>query len=321
MKNLRNFFLLFMMQLCFLLNIGAELEQNQGPKVFLVFGGKTGWIGQKMVELLRDQNHIVHCATSRLENREAIERELDLIKPDYIINAAGITGNPNVDWCEDHQQATIRANIIGALNIADIAYLRQIPVTNFGTGCIYQYDENHPIGSGIGFTEEDEPNFIGSFYSKSKAMLDKLLMSYPNVLNLRLRMPISSDFHPRNFITKISKYPKINNISNSMSILDDLLPISIEMTLRNLRGNFNFTNPGVISHNEILILYKKHINPQLTWVNIEISELNTMLKAKRSNNELNVSKLLLEFPDIPHIQISIHSVFEKMKQHSKNEGE
>jgi hypothetical protein len=42
---------------------------------------------------------------------------------------------------------------------------------NYATGCIFEYDAAHPEGSGIGFKEEDKPNFMGSFYSKTKAMV------------------------------------------------------------------------------------------------------------------------------------------------------
>jgi len=255
----------------------------------------------------------VFSAESRLENREEVERELIKIQPDYVINAAGITGKPNVDWCEDNKQQTIRTNIIGTLNLVDLAYLHDIHVTNIGTGCIYQYDAQHPMGSGIGFTEEDQPNFEGSFYSKTKVVLEKLLNNYPNILNLRLRMPISSDLHPRNFVTKITKYQKVVNIPNSMSILDDLLPVAIEMTLRKMKGNYNFTNPGTISHNEILALYKKYVDPSFTWINFTLEEQAKILKAPRSNNELDVTKLLSEFPNIPSIHESIERVFQKIK--------
>lgn len=282
-------------------------------ETFLVFGGKTGWIGKQIVALLQEQNHTVYSAESRLENREELIQEIDRVKPDRIINAAGVTGTPNVDWCEWNKQATIRANIIGALNLCDVAYLKEIHVTNFGTGCIYEFDADHPMGSGIGFTETEKPNFTGSFYSKSKSMLDALLLSYPNVLNLRLRMPISSDLHPRSFISKITKYAKVINIPNSMTVLDDLLPISIEMSLRKRTGNYNFTNPGTITHNEILALYKQYIDPSFTWTNFTIEEQNQILKAPRSNNELDVSKLKAEFPDLPSIQESIHRVFAKMQ--------
>lgn len=287
-------------------------QENQNVKSFLVFGGKTGWIGQKMVSLLREQNHIVYAAESRLENREAIENEILRIRPDYIINCAGCTGTPNVDWCEDHQQQTIRTNIIGTLNVIDVAYLHNIHVTHFGTGCIYEYDKAHPLGSHKGFTEEEEPNFAGSFYSKTKIYLEKLLDSYPNVLNLRLRMPISSDFHPKNFIAKITQYQKVIDIPNSMTILDDLLPVAVQMTLRELTGKYNFVNPGTLSHNQILDLYRLYIDRSFIYNNFTIEEQNKILKARRSNNELDATKLTHEFPEIPSIQTSIHAVFKKM---------
>lgn len=295
-------------------NCSLSAEQGSVAKKFLVFGGKTGWIGQKIVALLRGSDNVVYVAESRLENREQIIQEIDAIQPDIIINAAGVTGTPNVDWCETHQQQTIRANIIGALNLADIAYEKNIQMTNLGTGCIYEYDESHPMGSGIGFTEEDEPNFDGSYYSKTKIMLDKLLRSYPNVLNLRLRMPISSDLHPRNFITKITKYQKVVNIPNSMSILDDLLPIAIDMSLKGVTGTYNFTNPGTISHNELLALYARYVDPSFTWENFTVEEQDKILKARRSNNELDVGKLLSLYPDLLPIHVSIFRVFEKMEE-------
>lgn len=88
----------------------------------------------------------------------------------------------------------------------DICSIKNIHVTNFATGCIYQYDATHPMGSGIGFKEEDVANFADSYYSKTKAQVENLLAVYPNVLNLRLRMPVSDELHSRNFVTKITKW-------------------------------------------------------------------------------------------------------------------
>jgi hypothetical protein len=59
-------------------------------------------------------------------------------------------------------------------------------------------------------------------------------------------MPISDDLHPRNFVTKITKYEKVVNIPNSMTLLHDLLPASIIMAENNVTGVYNFTNPGAI---------------------------------------------------------------------------
>jgi len=285
---------------------------------FLVFGGETGWIGQKLVVLLKSQGKEVHVAKARIENRTDVENEIKQYKPKYILNCAGVTGRPNVDWCEDHKQETIRANVIGTLNLIDVAFLHGIHVTNFATGCIFEYDDAHPLGSGKGYLEDDVPNFDKSFYSMTKAMVEKLCREYPNVLLLRVRMPISDDLEPRNFITKISKYARVVNIPNSMTVLHDLLPVSIDMSEKGLKGIYNFTNPGVISHNEILDLYKQYIDPNFTYQNFSLEEQAKILKAGRSNNELDASKFSALYPQVPEIKASMHGVFQRMAQNIKN---
>ncbi|QHO47714.1 Bifunctional dTDP-4-dehydrorhamnose 3,5-epimerase/dTDP-4-dehydrorhamnose reductase [Arachis hypogaea] len=242
--------------------------------------------------------------------------DISRVKPTHVLNAAGVTGRPNVDWCESHKVETIRTNVVGTLNLADVCNEKGLYMMNFATGCIFEYDKDHPLGSGIGFKEEDKPNFIGSFYSKTKAMVEDLLKNYENVCTLRVRMPISSDLsNPRNFITKISRYNKVVDIPNSMTVLDELLPISIEMAKRNLKGIWNFTNPGVISHNQILELYRDYIDPNFKWQNFNLEEQAKVIVAPRSNNEMDASKLKKEFPDMLNIRDSIIKyVFEPNKK-------
>lgn len=38
-------------------------------------------------------------------------------QPTHVLLAAGVTGRPNVDWCEDHQAETIRANVLGVVTV------------------------------------------------------------------------------------------------------------------------------------------------------------------------------------------------------------
>merc|ERR1712008_131854 len=97
---------------------------------------------------------------------------------------------------------------------------------------------------------------------------------------------------------------RVVDIPNSMTILDELLPYSVEMSKRLLTGVYNFTNPGVISHNEVLQLYKDHIDPEYTWKNFTLEEQAKILAAPRSNNELDASKLLKEFPEMKGIKQS-----------------
>jgi len=298
------------------------VEKTPVKKV-LIFGGKTGWIGGKMAELCEEKGIEVVLASSRLENRPALEAEIDEVKPTHVLMAAGQTGRPNIDWCEDHKVETLRTNVIGTLNVADVTYERNIHCTIYATGCIFKYDDDHPLGSGKGFLEGDEPNFAESFYSETKGYMEKMLKNYPNCLILRVRMPISDDLFHRNFVTKIVKYERVVNIPNSMTVLYEMLPASLAMAESALTGVYNFTNPGVISHNQVLDLYKKYIDPTYTYKNFTVEEQSKILKAGRSNNELDTTKLMKDMPEgivINDILTACDLCFQRMKVNLTNMG-
>lgn len=274
--------------------------------MFLVFG-KTGWIGRMLGDILQKVGEPFVYAESRLEDRGGVEKELDHVRPSYVLNAAGVTGRPNVDWCETHQTDTVRANLLGCVTLADVCMQRGIHMTYYGTGCIFHYDEKHPAGDASkGFTENDRPNFTSSFYSYTKAITEDLLRLYPNVLTLRIRMPIDGDLsNPRNFITKITRYAKVVNVPNSMTVLPELLPLSLDMTKRGIKGVVNLTNPGSISHNEILELYREHIDPNFTWTNFSLEEQQKVIVAPRSNNTLETARIQEECPGVLAIRDSL----------------
>lgn len=299
-----------------LVSPAPEKLPAQKPALKFLIYGRTGWIGGLLGKICEKQGIPFEYGKGRLEERAQLLADIQSVKPTHVFNAAGVTGRPNVDWCETHKPETIRTNVVGTLTLADVCREHGILMMNYATGCIFEYDEAHPIRSGIGFKEEDKPNFTGSFYSKTKSMVEELLKEYDNVCTLRVRMPISSDLsNPRNFITKIARYNKVVDIPNSMTILDELLPISVEMAKRNLRGIWNFTNPGVVSHNEILEMYKEYIDPSFKWVNFTLEEQAKVIVAPRSNNEMDASKLKKEFPELLPIKDSlIKYVFEPNKK-------
>ncbi len=287
-------------------------EEKKDLTLFLIYGGKTGWIGQQLVKCCQEKNIPCVNATSRLENRQDVIAEIEKVKPTHVLISAGLTGRPNVCWCESNKEEVLRVNVIGIMNVVDVCWQHNIHVTNFASGCIFKYDDAHPIG-GPGFTEEDEANFFGSFYSQTKGTVENLLRNYDNCLTLRLRMPLSSDLHPRNFITKILNYEKVVNIPNSMTMLDDMLPRALECAQRKVTGVLNFCNPGAISHNEILQLYKQFMDESFKWQNFSESECNAILKAQRSNNTLSHTKLVELFPDVPDIHTACVKLFCRMR--------
>ena len=132
-----------------------------------------------------------------------------------------------------------------------------------------------------------------------------------NVLNLRIRMPINSEKKSRNFIYKITHYEKICSIPNSMTVLPDFFPIILDLILNKTTGTLNLTNPGLISHNEILEMYKEIVNPEFTWKNFSIEEQNEILDSKRSNNYLDTSKLEWLYPSVKSIKKSVRDILKK----------
>jgi nucleoside-diphosphate-sugar epimerase len=283
-------------------------------QVFLVWGGE-GWVAGHMEKILKSQGKTVYTTVVRMEDREAVLKELDRVKPTHVFNCAGQTGRPNVDWCEDNKEDTIRSNVIGTLNLTDCCFLKGIHITVFATGCIYAYDDAHPMG-GAGYLETDKSNFAGSFYSETKAHVEEVMKYYNNCLILRLRMPVSDDLNPRNFVTKISKYERVVDIPNSNSILTDLLPASIILAENNEKGIYNFTNPGAISHNEVLALFKEYVRPDFTWKNFTLEEQSKVIKAGRSNCKLDTTKLVKKMKeynyDIPEIHEAYKLCFKRM---------
>jgi hypothetical protein len=103
-----------------------------------------------------------------------------------------------------------------------------------------------------------------------------------------------------------------------MTVLDELLPVLIDLALRRQVGTVNLTNPGVISHNEILTMYKEIVDPEFTWSNFTIEEQNEILASKRSNNCLDASKLVSLSPSVLPIMESVRNVILRMKEQRRS---
>jgi dTDP-4-dehydrorhamnose reductase len=173
----------------------------------------------------------------------------------------------------------------------------------------------HVVATATKFTEEDLPNFFGSGYSIVKGFTDRLMHQLSdNVLNLRIRMPIVAEDCPRNFITKITNYKKICSMQNSMSVLPDLLPIALDMLKSGKVGTVNLTNPGVISHNEILEMYKEYVDNSFTWENFNQEEQRQILACDRSNNSLDTHVLQTFAPYIKNIKDSVRELLQNYKK-------
>ena len=285
--------------------------------------GKYGWIGEKVYNLLIQKGHDVIIGNARAENSESLEEEIVAIQPTNIISTIGRTHGKigdkeytTIDYLEQPGKIkeNVRDNLYSPVMVALIAHKYNIHYTYLGTGCIFTYDSEHPFAEELnGFTTDSKPNFFGSSYSVVKGYTDMLMKMFDNVLNVRIRMPITDEIHPRNFITKITRYEKICSIHNSMSVLPELLPIMIDMCEKGITGTINLTNPGLVSHNEILEMYVEIVDPNFTWKNFDIEEQRKILESERSNNFLDTSRLESMYK-VKNIKDAVRDVLYSMKE-------
>lgn len=300
------------------------------PKILLF--GENGWIGNKVVKLLKELSLDVYFSSHRANDIESIKCDIDKYKQDgceitHIMSFIGRTHGvyedqkiTTIDYLEKPGKLVenVRDNLFSPVSLSLLCKEKGIHFTYLGTGCIFDFDSEHPYGEEInGFTENSAPNFFGSSYSIVKGFTDLFMHQFEeSVLNVRIRMPITDEFHERNFITKISTYQKVCSIPNSMSVLNELLPIIIDMALKNETGSVNLTNPGLISHNEILTMYKEVVDNDFEWENFDIKEQDQILLSKRSNNYLDTNKLQEKYPNVRSIKDSVREMLIQMKKNN-----
>jgi len=283
--------------------------------IILVYGS-NGWIGNIFKEIMIQKNIPFYDGKSRADCKVTLLEELDTIQPTHVISFIGRThgtiGEKNIttiDYLEEPGKLVenIRDNLYSPLLLSSLCKEKNIHYTYLGTGCIFTFDETHPFEKEEnGFDEKSVPNFFGSSYSIVKGFTDQIMnLHSDNTLNLRIRMPITGTISDRNFITKIVNYEKICSISNSMSVLPQLLPLVLKMMEQKITGTMNLTNPGLISHNEILTMYKEIVDPLFTWKNFSQQEQRKILASERSNNFLDTSKLQNLFPEVRNIKDAV----------------
>ena len=291
---------------------------------FLVYGCK-GWIGSKVYQHLKENNYNVVEGNSRVDNVKDLEKEIETVEPTHVLSLIGRTHGTyedeyigTIDYLEKPGKLVenVRDNLFGPVVLGFLAKTHKFHFSYLGTGCIFQFDEAHPFGEEKdGFTEESLPNFFGSSYSIVKGFTDQLMhFMEDNVLNVRIRMPITDEFNKRNFITKITTYEKVCSVPNSMTVLNELIPLMVDMAINKVTGTVNLTNPGLITHNEILEMYKEIVDPDFTWKNFTVDEQNKILASGRSNNFLETSLLKSKYPELKDIKTSVREMLVQMKE-------
>ena len=250
----------------------------------LIFG--NGMVGQALYESLNKPGIVVGMCKKRIKSEEDILAELKS-PVDVIVNCIGKTGKPNVDWCEDHKDEVYFSNVEVPRLMAKVAKEKGIRMVHISSGCVY----SGGIDSPEGFSEKDPPNFAGSFYSFTKATVERLISNEPDVLTVRLRIPLLPSKSDRGILAKLMKYESIIETENSISYLPDFIMAMTILIKEGQTGIWNITNSGPITYRRVLEIFDEvnGTNVVATKKFIKPEELKT--NAPRSNCILNPRKI------------------------------
>lgn len=288
--------------------------------------GASGYIGEAFV---------AEAKRRKLDYRPVARKELDYTdfrtlltalkkeKPDFVINAAGFTGKPNVDACENQKGETVAGNVTLAQTVGTACDVAGVKLGFVSSGCIYtgakvkrecgtwavQDRLTEPLISELlvkrsdrvqGFSEDDEPNFSFahnncSFYSGTKALAEDVMKGFPDFYVWRLRIPFDEHDGPRNYLTKVQRYAKVYQNWNSVSHRTDFAAACLDTWSQKVSGGvYNVVNPGYISTSEIVerikIKLKPGWNPTFWQSDDEFYRFGAV--TPRSNCILDTAKIL-----------------------------
>ena len=259
--------------------------------------GSTGYIGKEFAKQLKEKNIPFISLPHNEVNYQNLWLMANTHKDNFkIINAAGYTGKPNVDYCETHKEETIAGNITFVNDLINFCIIFNIPFGHVSSGCIYsgKKDNMRP------FTELDEPNFTFtqnncSFYSGTKAIGEKIVNNHKLSYNWRLRIPFDNINNPRNYISKLLNYDYLLDVENSISDKEEFVTACIDCLMNNYPfGIYNIVNSGAITTRQVVEMIKQTIGKDKNFNFFkDIYEFYAQTKATpRSNCVLDNSKIL-----------------------------
>ena len=209
---------------------------------------------------------------------------------DYLINAQGFTGRPNVDQAEEMKEDCWKYNVQVPLMFSRVCKDLGVQPIHISSGCIFTgYDK--------AWSEVDEPNYgvfnpDASFYSTSKHAFESV---NDFGITIRIRMPFCDILHDRSYLTKIHKYDNLIQAVNSKTYIPDLVDFIEILVEEEHTGTdtVHFCNPKPLATTTVIDIMRAFELENLNWNFVEFEELGC--KANRSNCVIDSTKVKQEY--------------------------
>jgi dTDP-4-dehydrorhamnose reductase len=289
--------------------------------------GASGYVGSKFTEVL---------ASRGLDSRSLSRTEVDyadasvlrdwmrVVRPRFLINAAGYTGKPNVDACENHKAECLMGNAVLPGRIREVCEELGVPWGHVSSGCTYSGRRS----DGGGWLETDSPNFSFrsppcSFYSGTKALGEEMLDGASDCYLWRLRIPFNHEQAPRNYLCKVLNYDRLLEAENSVSHLDEFVGACIDCFEKGVDyGTYNMTNPGTVTTRQVTewMLEEGLTDKKFDFFEDEESFMSEVAATPRSNCVLDSSKLESAGIFLRPVEEAVRSSLREMKLSSSTVG-
>ena len=284
--------------------------------------GGSGYVGQAFQRLFGELGvPFRNLARKEIDYTEVVHLAdvLADAKASFVINAAGYTGKPNVDACEDDKAACVFGNAVLPGRIREACERTGTPWGHVSSGCIFTGERP---GTGGGFREDDPPNFSFrtnhcSFYSGTKALGEEVLAGAADCFVWRLRIPFNEAESPRNYLTKVMRYARLLEAANSLSQLDEFVRACFETWQKRLPfGTYNVTNPGHVTTREVVELIKKSgvCDKEFSFFDDETEFMAKAARTPRSNCVLDTSKLQAAGVEMTEVHEAVERALREWKR-------
>lgn len=268
------------------------------PAMIILLGG-SGYVGQAYQRLFAREGLAFRNVARRdvdYSDTAALTTLLRDTGATFLINAAGYTGKPNVDACESDKAACLFGNAVLPGRIQAACEAAGTPWGHVSSGCIFAGERP----GGGGWKEEDAPNFSFrtnhcSFYSGTKALGEETLAGAENLYVWRLRIPFSEVDSARNYLSKLLRYARLLEATNSLSHLDEFCWATYQCWAKRAPfGTYNVTNPGQVTTREVVDLLQGSgvaEGKAFDFFEDEDEFMTKAAKTPRSNCVLDTTKL------------------------------
>jgi 2-polyprenyl-3-methyl-5-hydroxy-6-metoxy-1,4-benzoquinol methylase len=212
----------------------------------------------------------------------------------------------NTNYIETELNINLKYNLYYPILIGNICNKLNIHLTFLGEGCVFNNSDS------------TVPDMKTTNHSTVNIYTENILTKlYKKILYLRIRFPISGDFNPSCYLSKLISYENILDCDNSVTEFNSLIPILQKMLEKKTYGVYNFFNNGSINSLNTVISIKNNFDSLINFT-IFSKEMHDKTIGIRSNGVFN-NKKLNDFCDennivLPNIKNEVNKCINNMSK-------